>query len=91
VRIDRKDIESVEVMKGQAAAAMYGAAAATGVIVVTLKDGTVKRIPVGPDGPSSVLMIDGMVSHDCSSESNWIQFQGLRDREWQMHLTFKIF
>ena len=54
---------------------MYGATAANGIIELTMKDGSVRHIPVGADGPTSVLMIDGAVVNDCSSEPGRIQFQ----------------
>lgn len=75
VRISRKDIASIEIMKGQAATALYGAAAANGVIELTMKDGTVTHIPVGSEGPTPVLIIDGKVAHDCATERWWIHFQ----------------
>lgn len=41
--ISPDDIESISVLKGAAAAALYGSRAAAGVIVINTKDGTMKR------------------------------------------------
>lgn len=43
--LDPNDIESMEVLKGAAAAALYGSRAANGVILITTKSGSKKKRP----------------------------------------------
>ncbi len=43
--INSKDIESVQVLKGASAAALWGSRAANGVIVITTKNGSLNRKP----------------------------------------------
>ena len=47
--INTKDIESIEVLKDASAAAIYGSRAANGVILVTTKRGTHKKLSVNLD------------------------------------------
>ena len=49
-QLDPNTIESVTILKDAAAAAIYGARAANGVIVVKTKRGTVGKINVSYDG-----------------------------------------
>ncbi|PKP33773.1 MAG: SusC/RagA family TonB-linked outer membrane protein [Bacteroidetes bacterium HGW-Bacteroidetes-17] len=44
--INAKDIESVQILKGASAAALWGSRAANGVIVITTKNGTMNQKPV---------------------------------------------
>ncbi len=59
--LNQSDIESIEVLKDAASAAIYGTRAATGVILVTTKKGSEGKISVGYNGfvgtssPSKVL------------------------------------
>ena len=43
--IDPNDIESINVLKGAAAAALYGSRAANGVLLITTKSGNPKKGP----------------------------------------------
>lgn len=45
--INRKDIESISVLTGAAAAALYGSNAANGAIVITTKKGEIGKLQVG--------------------------------------------
>jgi len=59
--LNQSDIESIEVLKDAASAAIYGTRAATGVIMVTTKKGVAGKISVsyngfyGTSGPSKTL------------------------------------
>ena len=56
--VDNNDIESIDVLKGGAAAAIYGTRAANGVIIITTKGGKVTdRIQVDYNGYISTEMI----------------------------------
>jgi TonB-linked SusC/RagA family outer membrane protein len=52
--IDPANIESVTVLKGGMAAALYGQYAANGVVLITTKDGSGRRVPLGVNISSSV-------------------------------------
>jgi len=52
--IDQANIESVTVLKGGMAAALYGQNAANGVILITTKDGSGRAVPLGVNISSSV-------------------------------------
>jgi len=59
--LNQSDIESIEVLKDAASAAIYGTRAATGVIMVTTKKGVAGKISVnyngfyGTSGPAKIL------------------------------------
>ncbi len=59
--LNQSDIESIEVLKDAASAAIYGTRAATGVILVTTKKGSVGKLSVtyngfyGISGPAKIL------------------------------------
>ncbi len=59
--LNQSDIESIEVLKDAASAAIYGTRAATGVIMVTTKKGSVGKLSVsyngfyGTSGPAKML------------------------------------
>lgn len=59
--LNQEDIESIEVLKDAASAAIYGTRAATGVIMVTTKKGAAGKLSVnysgmyGTSGPAKVL------------------------------------
>lgn len=61
--LNQNDIESVEVLKDAASAAIYGTRAATGVIMITTKKGTAGKLNVsyngfyGISGPAKVLKL----------------------------------
>jgi TonB-dependent SusC/RagA subfamily outer membrane receptor len=60
--IDRAAIDKVEVLKGAAAAKMYGADAANGVITITLKPGAVASPTLcGTPRTDPVFIVDGVV------------------------------
>ena len=48
--INPKDIESLEVLKDASAAAIYGSRAANGVILITTKKGSNKKLSVNLEG-----------------------------------------
>ncbi len=52
--INPDDIESMSVLKGPSAAALYGARAANGVILITTKKGSTKQKGIGVDFKTSV-------------------------------------
>ncbi|NTW32297.1 MAG: TonB-dependent receptor plug domain-containing protein [Bacteroidetes bacterium] len=52
--INPDDIESINVLKGSAATALYGSRAAGGVVMITTKKGTAKTTGVGADSKSSI-------------------------------------
>ena len=56
--IDPANIESVSVLKGGMAAALYGQNAANGVILITTKDGSRKPTPLGVNISTSVTFED---------------------------------
>ena len=45
--INPDDIESINILKGAAATALYGSRAATGVVMITTKKGTQKKNGIG--------------------------------------------
>lgn len=61
--LNQNDIESIEVLKDAASAAIYGTRAATGVILVTTKKGVAGKISVsyngfyGTSGPAKILKL----------------------------------
>ena len=64
--IPQSDIESVEVLKGAAAAAVYGSSAGRGVVVVTTKAGKAaganpSRAPSAPRPNEPLIIVDGVV------------------------------
>lgn len=60
--IDRAAIDKVEVLKGAAAAKMYGADGVNGVIVITTKPGTIVSPTLcgTPKKPDPVFIVDGV-------------------------------
>ena len=66
--IAKQDIKSIEVLKDASASAIYGARAANGVILVTLKDGHVGRPQISYNGSASYRVlserIDMMTPYD---------------------------
>jgi len=52
--IDPEDVESITVLKGPAAAALYGSRAANGALIVTTKSGNSGKIKMSYDGGFSV-------------------------------------
>ena len=73
--IDPNDIESVNVLKGQAAAALYGLRASNGVIIITTKSGKggAKGVPVVT--VSQTTSFDN-VSRTPDYQSSWAQGSG---------------
>ena len=55
VDIDPNDIESINILKGQAASALYGIRASNGVIIITTKSGKGLANPKSVSHPMSVL------------------------------------
>jgi TonB-linked SusC/RagA family outer membrane protein len=76
VDIDALDIESIEVVKGAAAAALYGARAANGVVSITTRRGS--EIP---DGETSIILRgeygqNGIENYIPQSQSHWFITEG---------------
>ena len=72
VDIDPNDIESISILKGQAAAALYGIRASNGVVVITTKSGK------GTKGSKPVITVTSFGSVDVISrkpelQSTWAQ------------------
>ncbi|MDP2888881.1 MAG: SusC/RagA family TonB-linked outer membrane protein, partial [Bacteroidota bacterium] len=72
VDIDPNDIESINILKGQAAAALYGIRASNGVVVITTKSGK------GSKGNKPVISVSTFGSSDVISrkpemQSTWAQ------------------
>ena len=65
--INPEDIESVSVLKGAGAAAIYGSQGANGVILITTKKGT-KRKGIGVTFNSNLLVSNPMVLPDLQNE-----------------------
>ena len=90
--INPSDIESIDVLKDASAAAIYGARAANGVIIVTTKRGKEGRVTASYDGfigtadvretidvlnKDQYIAIQGELGRDLS------QFSGLPEVDWQ--------
>jgi len=60
VRLSGADIESIEIIKGAAAAALNGIAAGSGIIQITTKNGVAAQWPLERDRGQPVLVIDGV-------------------------------
>jgi len=59
--LNSDDIESIEVLKDAASAAIYGTRAASGVIIVTTKKGKKGNIPVGKGGGSMQVSFNSYI------------------------------
>ncbi len=70
--IDPNDIESVDILKGSAAAAIYGAAASDGAILITTKSG---KSGATRFSFSSQLQVNG-VSHEVPLQTDYAQGNG---------------
>jgi TonB-dependent SusC/RagA subfamily outer membrane receptor len=67
--INPRNIKSITVLKGPNAAALYGARAANGVVLIETKDGTESiQEGIGIDVTSSVLFQDILVLPDMQNE-----------------------
>lgn len=83
--IDPANIESVTVLKGGAAAALYGQNAANGVILITTKDGSRSPTPLGVNISSSVTFENPYIFPAYQNKYG----QGLNGEEfmYRRHLT----
>ena len=95
--INPNDIESIDVLKDAASAAIYGARAANGVIIVTTKRGTAGRTSVTYDGyvgtqttprRIDVLNVDQFIDLQDELGRDFSQFRGGPFVDWQ-DATFK--
>lgn len=67
--LNPQDIESIEILKGPAASALYGTAAANGVIVIRTKQGTPGRTQY------QAYAEYGILEDETDYPSNWFSFQ----------------
>jgi len=81
--IDPNDIESVDILKGSAAAAIYGAAASDGAILITTKAG--KSGATRFSFNSTLLM--NQVSHAIPLQTDWAQGNGGVNDPCSINLT----
>nr|WP_321353578.1 TonB-dependent receptor [uncultured Draconibacterium sp.] len=86
--LNPSDIESVDVLKDAASAAIYGARAANGVILVTTKKGTKGKMRISYDGYYGVQYLAKMPSilnaQESIAMSNEIRFnEGRNFQDWE--------
>jgi TonB-linked SusC/RagA family outer membrane protein len=82
--INPRDIESIEVLKDAAAAAIYGAQAANGVILITTKRGVRGRTTFNVS--SSIGLVDEIKRHDIIEGPEWARLQ-YESFEWWGEFT----
>ena len=75
VDIDPNDIESINILRGQAAAALYGLRASNGAIVITTKSGKGKTIGKTNVSLSQITSFD-VVSRTPDYQTTWAQGSG---------------
>ncbi len=85
-RLDPKTIENVEVLKGDEATNLYGSRAASGVIVVTLKNGMGDYVGISDNQLDVVFDID--IPYDIPSNG---KEQGVELKEYKLPCTYQYY
>jgi len=90
--IDPSNIESISVLKGANAAALYGSRAANGVVLITTKKGSAGKKGIGIDFSTSVAMDNAYILPNY--QNDYGQGRNGSEYEWQKNysdLTYQEF